>query len=867
MEIFSPLGPDQLFMTGFQGPEGISQLYTFRLQAVALNETDIPFDQLIGQRMAISLLLPDQRKRYFSGIVSAAAQGRRDQLFTLYEFDIVPQLWLLTRKARSHIYQHITVPDILKDLFQGLDVEYRITGTWEPRDFCVQYRESNFNFASRLMEEEGIFYFFRHGENGSTMVVSNTPSSHPDVPEPTKAIYDELEGGRRSEDRIFGWTKRQEMRSGRYTLRDHCFQVAHKYLEASDTIQESVQVGRINHRLKVGGNDQLELYDYPGEYAGRFDDVGRGGADTAKNLESLFTDNQRTTEIRMQQEAAPSVVVRGASNCRQFVSGHKFTLERHFSGDGPYLLTTLEHSATHPSSEWRSGGSGQGFTYSNTFTAIPVGVPFRPPRVTPKPFVQGTQTALVVGPTTDEIFTDKYARVKVQFHWDRRGKHDGDSSCWIRVSQAWAGKQWGLLNIPRVGQEVIVDFLEGDPDNPIVIGNVFNADQMSAYGLPDNKTRSWIKTSSTPGGDGHNEIRFEDLAGVEQMFMHAERNMDTRVENDSMENVGMDKHMIVGGGHSRGKGGGGAPSNGSGGPPAAGGGAPPSAPASGASPQGGGGTPPPGGGGGEGGGGNLLEKILNDKFLQVLNDQIGKIFGNQEHMVQGNQDAVTGGNKAERVKGNDDQLVNGNRTMKVEGDQDETVKGTRKILVETDDHLHVKGERKEKIDQDHHRTTGGELRDTVEKDAYLHVKKNRVEKTDDSLYVLVGKEAVNQVAKNYTLATGDEIFLNSMKIVLEAAQELTIKAPGGFVKIDQSGVIIKGSEVRINSGGDAGSGTQPAIMDALDAQEPEDAEPPQVAKEANPKDPTPADNSDPGTRSNPFDKATGFNDFGPLRGI
>lgn len=544
--VTTPLGEDVLLLVGFTGQEAISRLFSFQLDLLAENETQVNFDGLLGQPITITQVLPDEQERYFSGICNRVSQGGQDDTFTAYRLEIVPKFWLLTRRAQSRIFQQKSVPDILKAVLKELDVKYELQGNYQPRDFCVQYRETDFNFASRLMEEEGIYYFFTHTAKGHQMVVADTPQSHPDLPPSSALIYEEVEGGTRDEDRISGWEKVQELRSGKYTLWDHCFEIPHKPLDAEGLVQDSVQVGDVKHTLKVGGNDKLEIYDYPGEYAQRFDGTAPGGGDRASDVQKIFQDNRRTVDIRIEQETLPSLVIQGSSNCRHLVTGHKFTLERHFNADGPYLLTSVQHFAR-VSGDYRSSQGGES-TYHNTFTCIPFALPFRPLRTTPKPFVQGTQTAVVVGPPGDEIFTDKYSRVKVKFHWDRDEKKDANSSCWLRVGTLWAGKQWGVIHIPRIGQEVIVAFQEGDPDQPIIIGSVYNAEQMPPYALPDNKTQSGIKSrSSMSGGAANfNEIRFEDKKGQEEVYAHAERNLTTMVENDESRDVGHDRTTTIG---------------------------------------------------------------------------------------------------------------------------------------------------------------------------------------------------------------------------------------------------------------------------------------------------------------------------------
>jgi type VI secretion system secreted protein VgrG len=537
-----------LLLVGFSGQEAISQLFSFQLDLLAENKTEVPFDKLLGQKIMVDLALPSGKRRHFSGICSRITQGMRDSDFTAYRLEMVPQLWLLTKRAQSRIFQHLTVPDILKKVLEGLEVAYEIQGSFHPRDFCVQYRETDFNFASRLMEEEGIYYFFKHSASGHQMVVANTPQSHPSLPERSSLIFEEIVGGNREEDRIVEWQKVQELRSGKYTLWDHCFELPHKHLEADQTINETVSVGKVAHKQKVGNNDKLEIYDYPGEYAQRFDGIDKGGAERAADLKKIYEDNKRTVAIRLQQEAVRGLFTQGASTCRQMVTGHKFTLARHFNADGDYLLTEVHHHAK-LGDNYRSGQNDFVFQYQNTFTCIPFAQPYRPPRTTPKPFVQGTQTAVVVGPKGEEIFTDKYSRIKVQFHWDREGKYDADSSCWIRVATNWAGKGWGFLQIPRVGQEVIVDFLEGDADNPIVIGSVYNADTMPATKLPGERSTSGLKSNSTPGGGGFNQIFCNDTKNKELVTIHAQKDMTTTVQHDDTLTIKHDERIDVIGKH------------------------------------------------------------------------------------------------------------------------------------------------------------------------------------------------------------------------------------------------------------------------------------------------------------------------------
>jgi type VI secretion system secreted protein VgrG len=535
----TPLGPDKLLLIGLVGTESISQLFQIQLDAIATHETKIPFDQLLGKKVTAHIRAPGGDQRHISGICNRVVQGARDATFTYYRLEIVPELWFLTRKTQSRIFQQKSVKEILTTVFEGLAVQYQLNGQYQPRDYCVQYRESDFDFASRLMEEEGIFYFFKHDAGSHTMVVADNPEAHADVPFGSQATYAPLDVTHVIEDRITAWEKTQDLRSMKVTLWDHCFELPHKHLEAEKQIQDSVQVGTVSHKLKVGSPDRLELYDWPGGYAQRFDGVGPGGEDRPSDLQKIFQDNQRTTQIRIQEEATGSLMISGGSRLRQLTAGHRFSLVEHFDANGPYVLTSVSHTAR-MTSDYRSGQTDDEVAYENSFTGIPASLPFRPQRVTPKPVVHGTQTAVVVGPKGEEIFTDKYGRVKVQFHWDRQGKQDANSSCWVRVGTLWAGTQWGTIHIPRIGQEVIVDFEEGDPDRPIIIGSVYNAKMMPPYKLPDLKTKSVIKSNSTIGGapDEANELTFEDQKGSEDVYFYAQKDFHRVVKNDDDLQVG-----------------------------------------------------------------------------------------------------------------------------------------------------------------------------------------------------------------------------------------------------------------------------------------------------------------------------------------
>jgi type VI secretion system secreted protein VgrG len=542
----TPLGDDKLLLRSFEGDEALSRLFSFELEMEAENTTNVDFDKLVGQKVSFGVqgADPSLMPRHFHGIVVEMVQGARGTHLTSYSMTVAPEIWKLSCKYRSRIFQHIKIPDLLKQLFTGFDAAYEIQGTFEEREYVVQYQESDLDFASRLMEEEGIYYFFKFTKGAHKLVLANTPQSHLDLPGGSQVIFEALEGGGRDDERITSWTKEQHWGSGKYTLWDHHFQLPHKKLDAEQIIMDSVQAGKVTHKLKLSGNEEMEVYENPGRYAQRFDGIDRSGGEKPADLNKIFDDNKRSTGIRMQQEETPTILIHGESNHWQLTPGYKFTLQRHFNADGPYVVTSVSHEAGEGGLH---SGQEEQEHYSNAFDCIPYALKFTPPCVTERPIVSGPQSALVVGPPGEEIFTDKYGRIKVQFHWDREGTNNADSSCWLRVATSWAGQKWGSIHIPRIGQEVIVSFLEGDPDRPLVIGSVYNADMMPPYDLPANKTQSGIKSRSSKGAGSanYNEIMFEDLKGSELIRTHAEKDQLLEVENDRSVIVGHDESIKI----------------------------------------------------------------------------------------------------------------------------------------------------------------------------------------------------------------------------------------------------------------------------------------------------------------------------------
>jgi len=549
--IETPLGQDKLLLEKFWGAEMVSRPYRFNVAMLAEPKFVVPFDKLLGQKVSVRLDVVDSKEpRYFHGVITQLSEGPEvvapdlGVVFLRYFAQIVPEFYLLQRNLNSRIFQRKSVVDILKVVLKDLTVKYDGLDTYDPRDYCAQYRETDFEFASRLMEEEGIYYYFEHTKSGHTMILGDKPSGHLDLPKKKKIEFGEYRGlGDRSDlsDRITRWAKTQELRSGKSTLRDFCFEMPDNNFQKEQVTQASTSVGTTAHSLNVGGNSKFELYDFPGGFAQRYDGHDRGGAKAASELGKISDDGVRTVKIRMQAEAAAAVNIRGEAFCRRLAPGYKFDLAEHFSANGSYVLTQVEHVAS-VEGAYTTNDTIR-LSYGSRFDCLPADLPFRPERRTPRPIVRGTHTGIVVGEPGAEISTDTFGRVKVQFHWDRDGKKDLDSSCWIRVAQPVAGKGWGGFYLPRVGQEVIVDFLEGDPDQPIVVGSVYNAETVPPYTLPDFKTRTLLKTRSTPNGteENFNELRFEDKKDEEEVYFHAEKDFNRVVENNDTLKVGFDK--------------------------------------------------------------------------------------------------------------------------------------------------------------------------------------------------------------------------------------------------------------------------------------------------------------------------------------
>lgn len=502
-----------LLVVRFSAVEAISALYEVDLELAS--EEEIPFEEVIGKAGILTIM--GETDRFFHGIVNVFTKTGAKGRFFLYRARIVPSIWLLSLKQDCRIFQNTNGPDIIKKLLSEANVdrfEFRLQAAKFPREYCVQYRETDLDFLCRLLEEDGIFYFFEQAADKHTVVFGNSKVNYrPITGEPRLRFR--AQGMVPGEEFVFSFSLARQIRSGKVTMRDFNYQ--------RPSLDMTVFRQSEHHHY-------LEVYDYPGEYEEK--DIG-----------------EKLAGVRLEEQVMFRYRGEGRSACPRLVPGFTFQMLDCEMEDlnREYLVVEVTHEGFQPQVLEEEASEDNPPNFSNRFMAVPSSVNIRPVRKTPKPVIKGPQTAMVVGPSGEEIYTDEsgIGRVKVQFHWDREGRYDQNSSCWIRVSHNWAGAYWGTFFLPRIGQEVLVDFLEGDPDRPIVTGCTYNATALAPYKLPAEKTKSTIKTLSSTGGGGFNEVRFEDKKGQEQIFIHAEKDQDIRVKNELREWVGKDTHLIV----------------------------------------------------------------------------------------------------------------------------------------------------------------------------------------------------------------------------------------------------------------------------------------------------------------------------------
>ncbi|MDX2148522.1 MAG: type VI secretion system tip protein TssI/VgrG [Planctomycetota bacterium] len=530
MAIGTTKGEDHLLLKSIHGSEELGRLFEYEADLIATSAAVKP-DEILGQNVTVRFGGGDAA-RYLNGYIARlqmlgepnASGGDPAATMIHYRITIVPFLWFLTRQSDCRIFnKQQTAKDIVlqvvKDQHGFSDVEDKVTGDLPKREYCVQYRETDFDFISRLMEEEGIYYYFKHENGKHIMVLCNSPAAHAPCVNATELPF-RPGMGPQGRDRVAEWSVEHELRAAKYAQEDFDFRASQTKLSGRASVaREHVY-------------NTFELFDYPARHAA----PGLGFGDT---------EAERLAKIRLEEVQATQQFERGRTDSLPLCVGTTFKLTEH-----PYVDSATEHlvvsTTLHAVNNLWASSDEDPASYGCSFTAVPSGTTYRPARLTPRPVVRGLQTGIVVGSSGGEILTDEHARVRVKFHWDRESASDENCSCWMRVSQAWAGKGWGFMAIPRIGQEVIVEFLEGDPDRPVVTGRLYNDVNKPAYALPANATMTYIKTNSSKGGGGFNELRFEDKKDSENVFLHAQKDLDVRVLNIRKEWIGKDRHLVVG---------------------------------------------------------------------------------------------------------------------------------------------------------------------------------------------------------------------------------------------------------------------------------------------------------------------------------
>jgi type VI secretion system secreted protein VgrG len=685
MEIDTPLGDDLLFY-GLHAREELGRLSTLQIELLSTNGK-IAIDGILGKNVTVKTELPDDSTRCFNGYVTRFSQGGTYGRYFRYTALAQPWLWFLTRTSDCRIFQEMTVPDILKKVLgecEQNDVKYRLSGTYRKWTYCVQYRETDFNFVSRLMEHEGIYYYFTHEEGRHTMVVTDSTGGHDSYPGYATVKFISPERVARPDiEHIRSWDLTRQIQPGTFVQTDYDFE------------RPSVNLKTQKAMPRGYAPSSGEMYDYPGVYMQKADGEALAG-------------------VRIGEYAAQFEHAQAVTNARGMSTGCLFTLDGCPRDDQncEHLILSSTHDLEY--SQYEALPNGGAVDFRCQFAAMTTNEPFRPKRMTPKPFVQGPQTAVVVGPGGDEIYTDKYGRVKVQFHWDRYGEKNENSSCWIRVSTPWAGKGWGGVSTPRIGQEVIVDFLEGDPDQPIITGRVYNAEQMPPYALPANKTQTGVKTRSSLYGEASNfnEIRFEDKKGSEQLYIHAEKNQDIEVENDETHWVGHDRKKTIDN--------------------------------------------------------DETSHIKHDRTETVDNDETISIGANRTESVEKDESITIGKNRTESV-GDDE-------TITIGKNQSLSVGSNRTKTVSKDESTTVSGNRTEQVSQDEEVSVGKSRQVSIGENDTLKVGKKLVLDAGDQITLHTGSASITLKKDGTITIKGKDITLEgSGKINVKASSDVSIK--------------------------------------------------------------------------------------------
>jgi type VI secretion system secreted protein VgrG len=514
--IETKLGKDKLLLKSITGREELGRLFAYH--TVLLDATgDVDGNALVGTNVSVRLQVEDGATRYLNGYVCSVTFLTYERGLGVYHAEVVPWLWLLTRTSDCRIFQEKTVQQILEECFaeHGLqDYEFKLKRSYKPRVFCVQYNETTFNFVSRLMEHEGIYYYWKHENGKHTMVIVDDMATHVDCPGRAEIEW-RPNSGLVQDGYLYDLRMQKSVSTGAFAHSDYNFK------------EPKTDLRKKEQSEKPHAASKFELFEFPGQYR----DAGEGAA---------------LAKVRLEEAQTQQVMVEAMVTARATACGYYMKLKKAERRDTErrYLITATNLTITQD--DYTSGGGSSGQKFECNITGVPDDTKWRPARTTGKPFMRGPQTALVVGPAGEEIYTDEHGRIKVHFYWDRRSTANEKSSKWVRVAQPAAGGGYGFVSIPRVGQEVVVDFIAGDPDRPLVTGCVYNGANTPPYSLPGEKTKTVWKSNSSKGGGGYNEIRFEDSKSSEQIFMHGQKDLDVRIENDSRTLIAKNNDVTIG---------------------------------------------------------------------------------------------------------------------------------------------------------------------------------------------------------------------------------------------------------------------------------------------------------------------------------
>ena len=726
----TPLPEADLLLESLSCEEGLSTLGSIRARLLS-PRSDIAADDLLGKPATFELELRGDAKRYLHGYITEWTQSGGTSRYHGYQLVLRPWLWFLTRTSDCRIYQHKSVPDIVKAVFEDHGIasfDFKLFRDYREWDYCVQYRESDFNFVSRLLEHEGIYYRFDHSDGQHKMILLDSASAHDPQPHGAQRLplYANAASVPPDIDYVSRWSTSRAVRSGTFAIKDYDFEAPSKAL-----LTEGKRPHGYDH-------SDAESYDYPGGY-------------------TKAADGTQYLDNRMDEVYSDYEVFSGATNAQSLATGFTFKLQRHPRTDqnAEYLVTSTHLQAHNGSLD--AGGSTAPAGAQCDFTALLTSQQFRPARRTPKALMKGPQTALVVGSAGNEIETDKYGRVKVQFYWDRYGKKDEKSSCWVRVAQAWAGKNYGAIFTPRIGQEVIVDFLEGDPDQPIITGRVYNAEQMPPWELPANATQSGILTRSSKGGSpaNANAIRFEDKKGAEQLWIHAEKNQDIEVESDETHWVGHDRTKTID--HDE------------------------------------------------------TTHVKHDRTETVDNNEKITIGVNRTEKVGVNEDITIGANRTEKVGANETITIGANRTISVGASETATVALQRTHAVGVNESIAIGAAQEVAIGAmqsitvgaNQSTSVGANQSNTIGSNQTTSVGSNQTNTIGaDRKLTIGGADAVSVGKGRSTSVAEDDALKVGKNLVISAADSISIKTGDASIMMKKDGtIVIKGKDIQIEGSG------------------------------------------------------------------